>query len=696
MFVEINLKKQKWLLSCSYNPDVKDINPFLDKLQMSLDSLGNYDRLLLLGDFNCEVDKNNMPDFLSGRDLSNLIHEPTCFKNPQNPKCIDLMLTSHPRSFQNSYSISNSLSDFHNITVSVLKTKFEKCPPKKIKYRCYRKFDGNAFERCITEILNSDHNFEKKMDDVLAALNREAPIKTKLARGNDKPFMNKKLRKAIMLRSKLNNIRRKNPTDLNKFNYNQQRNRCLSILRGIKRDFYESLDEKRITDNKKFWKTVRPFFSNKGPDNDKITLIENDDLIKDDKETARIFNEFFIDITKKLNLTVPPTDEIPPDENSPIPHDILKFRNHPSILKIKEKVQAVNSVFKFRDTTTDEIKKIIKNLDPNKSEPENDLPAKIIKQYSDLFAECFSKSINHSFRTGIFPNISKSAIVSPVHKKNSKNDKTNYRPISILPVISKIYERVYHNQISEYFEQFFDEQQCGFRKGYSTQTSLLPLEELWKLANDKREVFGALLIDLSKAFDCMSHELLVAKLNAYGFDDLSTKLISSYLENRQQRTKVGSELSDWLQIKDGVPQGSILGPLLFNIYISDLFFTIDETKVANYADDTTPYTSAPTWMEVKEKLGSVAKTIFDWLSFNQMIGNADKCQLIVNIDDETLFLNVKNEAVFNSKTSKILGVTFDNLLTFAPHIEALCKTASLKISALARMSIYLSQKKKGI
>ena len=97
--------------------------------------------------------------------------------------------------------------------------------------------------------------------------------------------------------------------------------------------------------------------------------------------------------------------------------------------------------------------------------------------------------------------------------------------------------------------------------------------ELWKLANDKKEIFGALLIDLSKAFDCMSHDLLVAKIDAYGFDDLSTRLIKSYLSNRKQRTKIGSVLSEWLEIKDGVPQGSILGPLLFNIYISCLLYT---------------------------------------------------------------------------------------------------------------------------
>ena len=220
------------------------------------------------------------------------------------------------------------------------------------------------------------------------------------------------------------------------------------------------------------------------------------------------------------------------------------------------------------------------------------------------------------------------------------------------------------------------------------------MEELWKLANDKNDVFGALLIDLSKAFDCMSHELLIAKISAYGFDDLSTMLIKSYLSNRQQRTKVGNELSEWLQIKDGVPQGSILGPLLFNIYISDLFLILKETKVANYADDTTPYTSAPTWIEVKGHLSTVANSIFTWLSYNQMVGNADKCQLITNKIDDNLFIMVKDEPIFNTKTSKITGVDFDNLLTFTTHIENLCKKASLKISALARMSAFLSKAKR--
>lgn len=211
--------------------------------------------------------------------------------------------------------------------------------------------------------------------------------------------MTKELRKAIMHRSRLKNIKQRHPSEFNIFNYNQQRNRCLSILRATKKRFYDSIDGNQVTDNKKFWKTVRPFFSNKGPDSEKITLIENDELVRDDKEIAKIFNEFFINITKKLNLNKPPSDNLH-EATSPPNWNILKFRNHPSILKIKERVCENQGTFKFKNTTKEEIKKIIASLNPNKSEAENDLPAKIIRLFPDIFADCLSKNINVSFNTG--------------------------------------------------------------------------------------------------------------------------------------------------------------------------------------------------------------------------------------------------------------------------------------------------------
>ena len=207
----------------------------------------------------------------------------------------------------------------------------------------------------------------------------------------------------------------------------------------------------------------------------------------------------------------------------------------------------------------------------------------------DTFVPFLHKGINDCIESNFFPDKLKEATLTPVHKKTSKSEKSNYRPISILPLLSKVFERVLHKQLSTYFDKIFSQHQCGFRKGFNAQTGLIYLEELWKKSIDENEKFGAILIDLSKAFDCMHHGLLIAKIKAYGVSSNSTKLIADYLTNRKQRTKVGNHLSSWLNIDTGVPQGSILGPLLFNIYLCDLLYTVPEVNILNYADDTTPF-----------------------------------------------------------------------------------------------------------
>ena len=165
--------------------------------------------------------------------------------------------------------------------------------------------------------------------------------------------------------------------------------------------------------------------------------------------------------------------------------------------------------------------------------------------------------------------------------------------------------------MSAYFDEIFSKYQYGFRKGYSTQQCLLALLEKWKAAIGKGKVFGVLLTDLSKAFDCLNHELLIAKLNAYGFTLPALKLVQDYLSDRKQTARVNNSYSTWFEFFFGVlPQGSILGPLLFNIFLADLCFILDKTDIANHADDNTPYTSSNDVNGLIKSLEKASKKLF--------------------------------------------------------------------------------------
>ena len=218
---------------------------------------------------------------------------------------------------------------------------------------------------------------------------------------------------------------------------------------------------------------------------------------------------------------------------------------------------------------------------------------------------------------------------------------------------------------------------------------------MWRKALDEKKVAGAILTDLSKAFDCLSHDLLIAKLEAYGFDLSALKLIYDYLKNRLQRTKVNGGYSSWREILSGVPQGSILGPLLFNIFINDVFFFLNKTQIANYADDNSTHAIENDIMKLLKTLESETCRVMDWFRVNEMKPNQDKCHLLVaDINHKhysaNSYIYLENAFLENEESVKLLGIQIDQNLNFEAHITTILKEANKKLHALMRIKKYMT------
>ena len=206
----------------------------------------------------------------------------------------------------------------------------------------------------------------------------------------------------------------------------------------------------------------------------------------------------------------------------------------------------------------------------------------------------------------------------PIHKKDDTTLKKNYRPVSLIPVVSKLFERDTYNQILSYIDKFLSPYLFGYRKGFSTEQCIIVMLETWRNALDRKCKAGAILTDLSKAFDCLNHKLLLSEMDAYGFDRSALLFIQSYLHDRKQRTRVNDSYSSWLELLFGVPQGSILGPLLFNIFINDMFYFIKDTNVAHYADDNTLYSVQDNIEHLLSILENETNIVLDWFRKNEM------------------------------------------------------------------------------
>ena len=706
---ELTVNKKKWIIYSIYRPpEPRDLDSFFSALSISLNSaLDKYDNVILMGDININTfDKEDganqkLVNFCDVFGLSNLVTAKTCFTKTSSSS-IDVILTNRVRSFQKTSVFETGLSDYHGLVVTVLKSHIPRLKPKVIKYRNYKNFDPVKFiadvrrtnfdaledpEDCYNNLTN---NFRNLVD-------KHAPLKTKFARGNSAPFVTRELKKAIYTRTRLKNKFNKFPTNLNERNYKKQRNKCVSLRKKAIKQHFKKATAGGLISNSDFWNLVKPFLSNKGGlVGDDISLVHNNQIVTDDSELTEIFNNHYINIVEKTSGQKPCniSDTVKYDDDRLLVRLILeKYKDHPSVLAIREGSDTSNS-FSFHEVQHHEVWALLRSLDGKKSTGEDQIPPKLVHLAADELTAPLTFAINSCLQNQRFPDKGKRAAVCPLDKgEENRTAEKNFRPVSVLNTFSKIYEKVMKQQLVVYLDTTLSVFIGAYRKAYGTQHVLIRLLEDWKTKLDNNYIVGALLMDLSKAFDCIPHDLLIAKLNAYGADENALVLIYSYLKRRKQSVRINNTYSSFQTILSGVPQGSVLGPILFNVYLNDLFLFIKQATLYNYADDNTLACFSKTLPDLVRALEAEAGVALDWLKENYMIANPSKFHALLIKKDQTTTsgerISIQGKTIKSEDSVKLLGIQLDYKLNFDPHISALCKKAATQLNVLKRLRAYI-------
>ncbi|CAB4022776.1 RNA-directed DNA polymerase from mobile element jockey-like, partial [Paramuricea clavata] len=391
------------------------------------------------------------------------------------------------------------------------------------------------------------------------------------------------------------------------------RNKVNSELKKAKKNYFcnKIEDCARAKDPKQSWKLINNLLGKNNKSNNISQLKVEDVIISDDIKIAESFNDFFVNIGAKL------ANEI--EINST---DFTSFQSVPSRPDIQ---------FKFSEISTHEVCLQLRNLKTSKSTGIDTIPARALKIAAEIISPSLTWIFNLSIKTGIYVEEWKKAWVLPIYKSEDRQKCENYRPISILPIISKIFERLVFNQLYKYLNEhsLLSKYQSGFRPKNSTLSALIQMCDAWYTNMDNGDLSGVVFLDIRKAFDSINHDILLRKMKEqFGVSNIEFKWFESYISNREQVCFVNGTMSTPRNLVCGVPQGSILGPLLFLLYINDLPNNLKNTIPCLYADDTQIFSSANDYQHLVFNLNSDLNNISQWLKQNKLQHHSSKTKVM--------------------------------------------------------------------
>lgn len=701
--VEISSSKDpltKFTVYNVYRPPhnhVNELTSFIDSFNEILLNFQNSNTTAYIcGDFNIDLLKIQSDihsnDFLESIFTNGFLPSmtlPTRLSNTSS--LIDNILYSNQNKFNFSCILESSISDHQPVLINT----FHSMPRTKISYITIYNNNNKSKDNFIRSIqneniydkfekdLNNDPNKNYEILENTLVKNIQKHLGEKTVKLNKKihkiePWMTNSILKSVNQKNKLYKKMKKTKTtspsyEQKKNAFNSFRNTLRKVISAAKRNYYGYQFRKNKSDIKKTWQTLNNVLHRKKETTTPDCLLINNQECDDKQTIANTFNNYFATVCSNNR----PTSTISFDT----------YLKNPT-----------NESFGFKLIDNDTILKIISRLKISKCCGHDSISNSIIKMIPIELSKCLALIINQTLTTGIYPTRLKIAKIIPIYKKESKLNCQNYRPISILPSLSKIFEYVMHEQLLNYFTTYnlFTDQQYGFRPNRSTELAAIELMDhnigLMKSGQTPLNIY----IDLSKAFDCLNHSILLRKLAHYGLDQSAIKLLESYLKNRTQYVSLDSETrSNLHNILFGIPQGSVMGPLLFNIYINDLVDISNKFKLIQYADDTTLLAPLESFGDIKNPdnlafcINAELENISKWLQSNELLLNSSKSKYMLYFKPPKkipqLNIQMNDETIEQVNSFNFLGIHLDQNVTWKVHTTSISTKISRVVGILRKM-----------
>lgn len=464
---------------------------------------------------------------------------------------------------------------------------------------------------------------------------------------------------SITKRDRLYKIYQDDPNNINlKTEFLNYRNKLNELIKVTKINYYKSKIAKNNGNSKKLWNIIKEISNCERKDNlIKEIKTESGTITSNDEEKANIFVNYFTNVGKNLATQIKKTYFIPPR-------------------------QSTNFSFFLAPTNKREVEDSIKSLKNNKAPGYDMIKAETLKNIAEEISPHIAFLINMIFDTGIYPSAFKTAVIQPLYKNGDKTETCNYRPISIISSLSKIVEKILKFRINEYTKKYklISNRQYGFQEGKSTQDAIACLTSEIYESLDKSKSNLCVFLDLAKAFDTVSHPQLLEALEDMGFRGPVLKLIRNYLNDRKQMVKIGSVFSNECVVEYGVPQGTVLGPILFILYLNNLFALKTKGTVISFADDTVIFYEDKGYEDLKIRAEEDLKQIKNWFDCKLLTINFAKTKYIsFSCYDRNLYnfspLKIDNDTEIQQTDSvKYLGITIDRFMRWDLHINNVCNT----------------------